>query len=91
MPRKKQAPPAGCPPTSSYVGEIGFLRVSASIPGESPIWCPVKVLSARYCYQRVDFVVEPIGGFGSMKASSKLVWFGDQVLNRMTENPCKVM
>ena len=72
---------------SAYKGEIGFLRVEPTIPGEAPIWCPVRVIQARICFQRVDFSVEPVGGFGTMKASTKTVWFNDPVLNKMTEKP----
>jgi len=75
---------------SSYVGEVGFYRVLPTLKGESVMWVPVKVVEAKEGYQRMDFLIEPVNGFGTLVASSKTVWFSDEHLNRCLFKPTSV-
>lgn len=87
MPRKRTGPPPNVMPTKEYIGQIGYLKVPATVPDEPPIWCPVKVFTARFHFGRYDLVVEPVGGFGSMRASTRTIWFAEKHLNQMEERP----
>lgn len=75
------------PPPSVYVGKVGFYRVSTPLTKESPMWVPVRVVAAHEAYNRVDLVVEPVGGYGSIRLSTTTVWFKDDQLNRAKYGP----
>ena len=72
----------------NYVGARGCLRVDhPTMPEEPPIWCPVVVIKAWPAYGRLDFLVEPIGGYGTRRCSSRKVWFADERLNLCERRP----
>ena len=73
------------PEPRRYADKSGYLKIVAKTPGEAPIWCPVRIISATLGYQQIFMLVEPLGGFGTMRVSSKRVWMEDQTLNQ-----CKV-
>jgi len=76
------------PDPQRYTGLTGYLKVAASTSqGESPIWCPVRIESANIGYQKMFLLIEPIGGFGSVRVVATRVWLEDNSLNLCPEKP----
>lgn len=75
------------PDANVYLGQVGFYHVKPVMSKEPPIWVRVKVIDAKPAFSRVDFIIEPVGGYGSCKASTRRVWFADENLNRCERKP----
>ena len=70
-----------------FIGHQGWLKCSAIVQGEAPIWCPVKIIAAHEAFGRIDVLVEPVGGYGTMKVRATRVWIDDTKLNHCKEVP----
>ena len=74
---------------SRYLGRDGFLRVSGAPnqSGEAPIWCPIRVIESRPAWNSFDFLVEPLGGYGTLKVRATRVFFDDPAINHCKDRP----
>lgn len=70
-----------------YESLTGYMKVMPTKRGEAPIWCPVRILEATTGYQKLFFLIEPLGGYGTMRLISTRVWLDNPELNQCRQKP----